>query len=122
MAATLELNGYEKSISLAADATVGPLKIQDPNGVAFYSVQIDLSNTDAVGVLYIQGRLHDDGEWVNLYFKDYANDAWANSITVSSGTDVNEIKDLFQAVKQIRVFYDRTSGSGTMNVFFSKRG
>lgn len=86
------------------------------------SIQLQISNTDTVGVLYVQGS-NDNTNWTNVAFTDQTGSTVA-SVTVSSGTDVDAMWNLSGAgFAYARVFFDYTSGgsSDTMNaVSFTK--
>jgi hypothetical protein len=77
---------------------------------------------DHVGVVYIQVS-NDGSNWVNLRFT--LDGAAATSLTVSSETELNALVNLVDVGwRWLRVFYDRTSGTGEFNVteFHQKRG
>lgn len=78
--------------------------------VSSLSVHITLAtNTDSVGVIYI--RMSNFAETTDGVDVTWGNPA-VSSITVSSGSDVNEFIDLQVYGRYLWVFYDRTSGGG----------
>jgi hypothetical protein len=80
-------------------------------------IHIILQNTDAVGVLYVKSS--------NFYIYERLDDYWVNeifldgsdSITVSSGVDINDMYHMADmGARYMHVFYDRTSGDGKLDV------
>lgn len=77
-------------------------------------IQIDVDNTDAVGVINIQQCIDiDRTNWVDVTLID-----GSTSVAVESGVDLHLLYDLaYLGGRYLRAFYDRTSGNGKIDVY-----
>jgi len=86
--------------------------VMDIRHAAEASVQISITNTNTVGVLYVQGS-NDNSTWTNVGFVDSTGSV-VTSVAVSSGTDINDIFNLSGAgFAFARIFFDWTSGGAS---------
>ena len=101
--------GQETGITLEASVTTSGFIVGQKHKL---SIQAIIANTDAVGTLAIEGS-NDGTNWVTVGFKDETDTA-QTTLTVASGTDVNHVFSINDAVlAQYRVVYTRTSGSAS---------
>jgi len=102
---------------MSADITSPATNIQFLDNV---SLQANFTGTAPVGTFYIQGSL--DHVEVNGDVKVAGN--WVNlpmiPVPTAAGSDDSIVFDLNQLpFAWVRLFYDRTSGTGTLNAFIS---
>jgi len=85
------------------------------------SLDFQLANTDAVGELFVLETNDPTLDWADWNVVEW--DDGTDSIAVSSGTDVNQVKHLETFAGYLAVFYDYTSGDGQLDVILTmKRG
>ncbi len=109
--------------SMAADYTSTPFNIQYQDNVA---IQVNITTSDAIGPMYIQGSLDyvpsnvnmqnlppNAGNWVTLTLNPQPAAASANDVFLY---DLNQL-----SFPWIRIFYDRTSGTGTFDAYLSTK-
>lgn len=96
---------------MSADIT-GPVTVLDRMDQV--CIQIDWTSSDAIGVISIQGSVNG----VDFYDLTF-DDPIAQPASNDGGYLVNLALIPFT---YLRVFYDRTSGSGDMNVYISCKG
>lgn len=107
------------AVSMAADITSDPVNIQFTDNV---SIQCNITTSDAIGPIYIQGSLDyspgtpgypvaNSGNWSSITLDPQPAAASANDVILY---DLNQL-----SFPWIRVFFDRTSGTGTMSVYVS---
>ena len=88
--------------SMGADVTSDPVDVTYSDNVG---IQLIFTGTPT-GVFYVQGTI-DGTNWSNLSF---------DSTPSASGADDTHLLNMTQIpYRKIRVFYDRTSGTGTLN-------
>ncbi len=107
--------------SMAADITSLPTILELISGVAY---TVSWSGTTPVGDLYLQGSndysLNPDGSvlnsgtWTNMYVSINGG-APAASMPISGNTGSGIIEIERTNIFAIRLFYDRSSGTGTLN-------
>ena len=86
-----------------------------------FSCQLVVSNTDAVGTLKLQSS-NDGSNWVDIAFQDQTG-ATQTSISVSSGTDVNQMLSVYPATEgNYRVDYAYTSGGSSNTLSLAALG
>ena len=99
---------------MSADYTSPIIDVQYADNVG---LQLIFTGTPT-GLFYIQGSINYDprtttGDWSNLDF---------SSAPEAAGAADNHLINLNQLpYKYIRVFYDRTSGSGSLSIYFMIR-
>ncbi len=111
------LNNFKiaNAVSMAADITSTVTNIQFMDNIG---IQMNFTG-DAVGPFYVQisadyqqnaqGVVTNAGNWVNLVL---------DPIPAATGTGGSIYIDMTQlSAPWIRLFYDRTSGTGTLNAF-----
>lgn len=100
--------------SMAGNVTSSPTDVQYSDNIG---IQLVFTGTPT-GTFFIQGSVNYDerlgtGDWSNLKF---SLDPAANGSADNHLINLNQIP-----YKKIRVFYSRTSGSGTLNGWIMKR-
>lgn len=96
--------------TMTADTTSTVVDIQGFNA----AVQLITNTGTHAGSVIIQ--LSNDGSnWVDYAFLDSAGDI-QTSLTVANGVANNDIVEVVSGAKFLRVFYDYTSGDGTIDV------
>ncbi len=101
--------------NMGADVTSNWVPIEGSHGVGL-EVKVDNTSTastgTAAGTIAVQVS-NSTSNWTALEFSD-----GTTSLTVSSGTDVTKALDLVDLNwRFLRVFYDRTSGDGILDVY-----
>ncbi len=109
--------------SMSADYTSTPFNIQYQDNVA---IQVNITTSDAIGPVYIQGSLDyvpagvniangvpNAGNWVTLTLNPQPAAAGANDVFLY---DLNQL-----SFPWIRIFFDRTSGTGTFDAYLSTK-
>jgi hypothetical protein len=82
------------------------------------SIQVVVENVDADGYLMPQVSNKPTAGWATVAFVDENGVVQADGYHVLAGQDVNHIFDLSDvAAGWMRLFYDRTSGSGSMSYY-----
>lgn len=99
--------------SMGADVTSSVTNIQVIDNVG---IQISFTTSDAVGTFYVQISADYDahlgtGTWINL---DLSSTPTAASANADYYLDLNQL-----SAPWIRLFYDRTSGTGTLNAYIT---
>ncbi len=112
---------------MSADITATPTVLQSISGVSF---TLSWSGSTPIGTIAVEGSndfsLNPDGTvdnagtWIPIYISVNAGPAAASAaITGNTGSALIEI--LKTTVYAIRLFYDATSGTGTLNAVINGR-
>ena len=96
--------------SMAVNITSDPLDISNIDNV---SIVYDWVGTSPVGVLYVQVR-NGDSPWSTLTVYPLA------TISGNTGNDNFQLTEV--GFKELRLFYEVTSGVGTMNAYLTGKG
>lgn len=106
--------------SMAADITSEPTILQSLTGVGY---QLTWTGTSPVGDLYVQvsndyslnamGDVENSGTWTNLTLSVNGSPEASIAITGNSGNGFIDIEKTMAYA--IRLFYDRTSGTGSLS-------
>jgi len=113
--------------SMAADIVAEPTILQSVSGVSY---TLSWSGTSPVGTIAVEGSndysLNPDGTednagtWIPIYISvNGGSPASSAAITGNTGSALIEI--LKTTVYAIRLFYDATSGTGTLNAVINGR-
>lgn len=107
--------------SMAADITSEPTILELISGASY---TVEWSGTSPVGDLILQGSndyalnpngsVKDSGTWVTMYVSINGGSP-AGSMPISGNTGTGLIEIDRTNVYAIRLFFDRTSGTGTLN-------
>lgn len=83
------------------------------------SIQLVVDTADAVGVAYVQGS-NDGTTWDTISFRD-ENDAIVDGYDIASTAQSHIFDCVGVGVGWLRLFYDRTSGTGGLSWFVHRK-
>lgn len=103
-------------VSMAADIT----QTHVMSGSRHALLHLVSAGGTRAGVIYIQ-ESGDRTNWHNMTLVDKSTSIESTSITVSTTVAVDDTVEIETEAEHIRVFWDFTSGAGTLNAWLTKK-